>query len=67
MKIGAVSRQKFKYLGIDLEDSKEGITMSQDGYVKRKLNNIEIKSGKSKEVLSKEDQTLYRSLLGRMN
>lgn len=67
LKIGAVNKGKFKYLGIELEDNKGGISMSQNSYVNKKIREVDIRGRKFDEVLIEEDQTKYRSLLGSLN
>src|SRR5215469_16753965 len=66
LKMGKESRTPFKYIGIDVTSEERGVLLSQNNYL-QKLEVPERSLYKKKEKLSPEEQTRYRSLVGKLN
>ena len=66
LKVGSEERGRFKYLGVQIEDGENGITMSQRDYVERSIERIDV-CGEDERELNEKEMTGYRSKLGQLN
>lgn len=66
---GKVAKCQFEYIGFNVKQDQEGIILDHTKYME-KLNNVEIdplKASQKKTLLSEEEQTAYRQLIGQIN
>ena len=66
-KFGSEEETEFRYIGMNVKQSEEGITVDQDHY----LSGLEIPklddSVNSDEILNSEGQTQFRGIVGKLN
>src|SRR5215469_14860546 len=69
IEFGQQANSEFKYLGIMIKEHHDCITMDQMNYIEKKLEEVGNKDKRrdKEEILDKEDQTQYRSGLGKLN
>ena len=65
LEIGLEQEKKFKYIGIEVEANHDSVSLSQAGYVQKKIPKRKLFL-KDRE-LNSEEQTAYRSLVGQLN
>lgn len=67
--IGSKDSRRFKYVGINVRQQKEGIMLDQEGYIKS-LKPVEIshkRSLKKDTLLNEDEKHKYRSVVGQLN
>ena len=57
----------FTYVGLNIETTKEGITLDQLEYMKERMEPATLRGGDNKRPLEKEEMTLLRWLTGKVN
>ena len=65
--IGRTEEELFTYIGLLIETTKQGITVSQEDYIKGKLSPAELNGGKNSRPLDKEESKPLRKLTGQIN
>ena len=67
--MGKVEEKKFTYVGFDIEQKEEGITIDQSHYAREKIEIITIDPDRAKnqdEALSNEEKSMLRVVAGRI-
>ena len=67
--VGATDSGNFKYVGLNIKQEMNGISVDQESYIKS-LNQIEVSQRKSQRRdmrLNEEETHLYRSVVGQLN
>src|SRR5215469_17251911 len=69
IEFGQQAKLEFKYLGMKIKEHHDCITMDQMNYIEKKLEEVGNKDKRrdKEEILDEEDQTQYRSGLGKLN
>ena len=68
--IGSEERNCFRYLGVTIEQKKDGIMINQDNYIKHGLQEMKmVKSYEDRrnDEVSQKERTNYRSVVGQLN
>ena len=65
--IGRTEEKTFTYIGLQIETVKQGITVSQEEYIKENMLPAELNGGKNSRPLDKEESKLLRRLTGQIN
>ena len=56
--IGQTEEETFTYIGLQIETVKQGITVSQEEYIKEKMSPARLNGGKNSRPLDKEESKL---------
>ena len=65
--IGRTEEETFKYIGLGIETTAEGITLDQIDYIRERLEPAVLRGGDNKRPLEKEEAKLLRRLTGQIN
>ena len=63
---GKIEAQSFKYVGFDITQDTQGISVSMDSYLNKTVFDV-IKPGEKDRDLTEDEKSEYRSLVGRLN
>ena len=65
--VSKVEKNKFRFTGVDIERTKEGITISMEDYANSLEFIEEIRAVKGDELLTKTENKLYRKFTGKIS
>ena len=65
LSVSKVEKDKFRFTGVDIEKTKDGITISMEDYAKSLEFVDEIRDAKGDESLTKTEMQIYRKFTGK--
>ena len=65
--IRRTEEETFTYIGLQIETVEQGITVSQEEYIKEKMSPAQLNGGKNSRPLDKEESKLLQRLTGQIN
>ena len=65
--VSKVEKDKFRFTGIDIERTEDGVKMSMEDYVGSITEIEEIRTGEKTEALTKIENKLYRKYVGKIS
>ena len=66
LEVGCEEKVNFKYIGVRVNQERDRVMLSQEHY-SRGVKEVEMWRFKGDRTLDKEEQSLYRSVLGQLN
>ena len=66
LKVGQIERKQFKYIGVEIQESKNCIEMKQEKY-EDQINVPKLKNSDEGILMTEEELTTFRSLIGQLN
>ena len=67
LSVSKVEKDKFRFTGVDIEKTKDGITISMEDYAKSLEFVDEIRDAKGDESLTKTEMQIYRKFTGKIS
>ena len=67
LSVSKVEKDKFRFTGVDIEKTGEGITISMEDYAKSLEFLDEIRDAKGDESLTKTEMQIYRKFTGKIS